>query len=266
MTTCLETRMWSNCILRKKSKDMAEFETEVKAVIKRTENVKSFRFALKGEINFLPGQFFFVTIKIDGEEATKHFSFSNSPTEAGYIEFTKRLTGSEFSNALEKLKTGDWARLRLAYGQFTPLSLSGRESQDEYPKFAFLAGGIGITPVRSICKFATDRRMAVDIILLYSSNTPKDIVFKDDFNEIQAANKKLKVVETITLPDESRSWAGRTGRIDKKMIEEEIPDYRQRLFYISGPPAMVEAMKEILTSELKLTDEKIKTENFTGYK
>ena len=255
---------------------MAEFETEVQAVIKRTHNVKSFRFLVKEEVDFLPGQFFFVSIKIEGAskgivssmDETKPFSFSNSPTEEGYIEFTKKLTGSEYSNALDKLKTGDWARIRLAYGRFTPLDnkyLTGQAPQGKYPKIAFLSGGIGITPIRSICKFVTDRRIPVDVVLLYSSNTPEDVVFKEDFAEMQAANKNLKVIYTITLPNDSRGQPGRTGRIDEAMIKEEIPDYDKRFFYISGPPGMVEAMKEILTGELKLAVQKIKTENFSGY-
>lgn len=260
---------------------------EVTEIIQRTYNVKSFRFATKGEVNFLAGQFFFVTIKIEGKEATKPFSISNSPTEKGYIEFTKKLTGSDFSQALNTLKIGDWARLRLAYGQFTPLQVrpkgapvvcddllvTGQAPKEictkggagEYSKIAFLSGGIGITPIRSICKFATDKKVATNITLLYSNNTPEDIVFKEEFEEMERINKNLKVVHTISWPDSSRSWRGRTGRIDAGMIKEEIPDYLERVFYICGPPGMVEAMKEILIRDLKLNLPRIKTENFTGY-
>ena len=62
---------------------MIEFETEVSDIIQRTHDVKSFRFRTKEDVDFKPGQFFFVTIKIEGMERTKHFSFSNSPTESG---------------------------------------------------------------------------------------------------------------------------------------------------------------------------------------
>jgi len=60
---------------------MIEFETEVIEIIRRTPDVQSFRFRIKEDVTFRPGQFFFVTIEIDGAEQTKHFSFSNSPTE-----------------------------------------------------------------------------------------------------------------------------------------------------------------------------------------
>ena len=60
--------------------EVKEFETKIIDVIQRTHNIKSFRFAVPEEINFKPGQFFVLTIKISGKEATKHFSFSISPT------------------------------------------------------------------------------------------------------------------------------------------------------------------------------------------
>lgn len=237
---------------------MAEFETKVIEIIKRTDNVKSFRFLLRDKVDFLPGQFFFVTIKIEGRGETKHFSFSNSPTEDSYVEFTKKLTESEYSKALDRLKIGDWARLRLPYGRFT--------FQGEYPKVAFLSGGIGITPIRSICKFAADKRLPAKIVLLYSNNSPGDIVFRKDFEEMERLNKNLKVIHTITLPDTSDFWPGRRGRIDSQMIKEEIPDFSQYSFFICGPPGMVEAMKEILKHDLEVDSERIKTESFSGYR
>ena len=127
---------------------MVTFETEVSDVIQRTHNVKSFRFKRDESADFKAGQFFLVTIKISGQERTKHFSFSSSPTEKGYIEFTKKLTGSDFSKALDGLKTGDRAKLKMPYGSFT--------FEGGYKKIAFLSGGIGITPIRSICKYVVD--------------------------------------------------------------------------------------------------------------
>ena len=80
-----------------------KFETRLKEVISRTHNVKSFRFPRPTKLKYLPGQFFFITIKNKEEELTKHFSFSSSPSEKGYIEFTKKLSESEFSDTLKKL-------------------------------------------------------------------------------------------------------------------------------------------------------------------
>lgn len=234
---------------------MITFETEVSDIIQRTYNVRSFRFKKKGDIDFKAGQFFFVGIKIDGEERAKHFSFSNSPTEKEYIEFTKKLTDSDFSKALDRLKIGDWARLKMPYGSFT--------FEGEYKKIAFLSGGIGITPIRSICKSVVDKELDRDLTLLYGNRASKDIVFKDDFDAMQKAHPKLKVIHTLSEADSE--WAGRRGHIDSRLIKEEISDYAERRFYICGPPSMVEAMKNILLDELNLPAEQVITENFTGY-
>ena len=237
---------------------MTEFETEVSDITRRTRNVKSFRFGIKEEVDFKPGQFFFVTIKIEGMERTKHFSFSNSPTEKGYVEFTKRITESPFSKTLDRLKAGDWAKLRMPYGSFT--------FEGEYEKIAFLSGGIGITPIRSICKFVTDKGLPTDIVLLYGNNKEEDIIFRQDLDEMQSVNKSIHVVYTLTSPDvDQQLWQGRTGYVDDKMIKEEISDFNERTFYICGPPGMVESLINILKNRLGIPEDKIKIENFAGY-
>jgi len=237
---------------------MIEFETEVLDIIQRIPNVKSFRFKTKDNIDFKAGQFFFVTVKINGAERTKHFSFSNSPAEKDYVEFTKRITDSEFSKALDNLKAGDWAKLKMPYGSFT--------FEGEYEKIAFLSGGIGITPIRSICKYATDAKLPTDIILIYGNNREEDIIFREDLYNIASANKNIRVVYTLTRPNTGKGiWQGKTGYIDDKMIKDEISDYKERVFYICGPPKMVESLFDILKSKLSIDENNIKTENFTGY-
>ena len=234
---------------------MIEFETEVIEIIRRTPDVQSFRFRIKEDVTFRPGQFFFVTIEIDGAEQTKHFSFSNSPTEKGYVEFTKRLTQSPYSVALDRLKAGHWARLRMPYGSFT--------FEGEYEKVAFLSGGIGITPMRSMCKFVTDMGLPTDIVLLYGNSREEDIVFRQDLDRISSANKNIRMVYALTSPD--TDWPGRTGFVDEKMIMEEIEDHQERIFYVCGPPKMVEGLTDILRNKLNVGKDRVKIENFVGY-
>ena len=237
---------------------MIEFETEVLEVIPRARNVKSFRFKSNEDVNFKPGQFFFVTIRNNGKDLTKHFSFSNSPTEKEYIEFTKKLTGSDYSEALDKLKPGDWAILKLPNGAFT--------FEGEHKKIALLTGGIGITPFRSICQFVTDKNLTTDIVLLYGNNTEEDIIFREDFDRMAKKYNNLRVVYTLASPDIDRStWKGRTGLISSKMIKEEIPDFGERVFYYCGPPKMVEYLGRILKDELSIPDSRLIKENFPGY-
>jgi len=237
---------------------MIIFETEVISVIERTPGVKSFRFKTTDDLAFKPGQFFFVSIMIEGKESSKHFSFSNSPTETGYIEFTKRLTGSEFSNGLNNLKPGDWAKIKAPYGNFT--------FEGEHQKIVFLSGGIGITPIRSILRYAVDKGLPTDMVLLYGNNTERDIIFKQDFDRMAEAKSNFNAVYTLTAKDINKdTWQGRTGYVDADMIKDEIPDYNDRVFFICGPPAMVEALNKTLKEKLLIGKEKIVIENFTGY-
>ena len=237
---------------------MIEFDTEVLEVIQRTHNVKSFRFKTNPNADFEAGQFFFVTINIRGDERTKHFSFSNSPTEKGYIEFTKRITESDFSRALDGLKPGNRAKLKMPGGNFT--------LRDEHEKIAFLSGGIGITPIRSMCKFVTDMKLSTDIVLLYGNDKEEDIIFRQDLDSMHASNENIHVVYTLTSPEIKKdTWRGRTGLINEDMIKEEISDFKERVFYICGPPNMVKNLTDVLKNKLSIGEGMIRRENFAGY-
>jgi len=207
-------------------------------------------------VRYRAGQYFFLTIRVAGEEAIHHFSFSSSPTEKGYIEFTKRITSSDFSQTLNILKPGDWARLNGPDGSFV-LPAKPRP-------IAFLSGGIGITPLRSMLRYITDKNLAYDVVLIYGNSTPEEIVFKQELDEIQASNPLIRVEHVLSRPTVSDRWKGKRGYINKDLIVELLPDYRGRLFYISGPPKMVISLEEQLTS-LDIPGKQLKRDSFTGY-
>ena len=80
-----------------------------------------------------------------------------------------------------------------------------------------------------------------------SHTTEEDIIFKRDLDEMQKANKNIRVVYTLTSPDIGKTtWRGRTGYIDDEMIKEEIPDFMERIFYLCGPPTVVKSLMDIL--------------------
>ena len=134
---------------------------------------------------------------------------------------------------------------------------------ESFPKIAFLSGGIGITPIRSICKYVVDKRIGTDMVLVYANRSVKDIVFKDDFDVLAKSYPGLRVAHVLC--ETEPGFKCTVGRIDSEVIKNEIPDYQERKFYLCGPPQMVEAMRLILTKELGLPTDKIITENFQGY-
>lgn len=231
-----------------------KFETVIQAIIPRTADVASYCFPRPAGLDYKPGQFFFVTIKQSGKELNKHFSFSSSPTEQGYIEFTKKFTDHEYSMALKASKVGDWARIDAPYGKFT--------FEGEYPKIALLGGGIGITPFISICKNATDKELTSKITLFYGCKTENDIAFRKEFEELAQKNKNLKLVFTVSQA--SSQWKGLVGNITVDMIKQQLPDFKDNIFFTCGPPPMIAAMEK-LVENLGLPAEQLKKELFSGY-
>ena len=230
------------------------FKTKLVEIVKRTHDVKSFRFSRPASFEYKAGQFMFIAVPSENGELKKHFTISSSPTEIDFIEFTKKLTGSVYSIALESLQIGKKVKIDAPYGVFT--------FDEKIEKMGMLSGGIGITPLRSICKYVTDLKFENSIVLLYGNNTVEDIVYRDEFDWLQKESKNLKVVHTIAKPP--KDWRGYSGYIDAEMIRKEMPDYGSRVFYTCGPPAMVKAMKTLL-QEFDVAPERIKTENFSGY-
>jgi ferredoxin-NADP reductase len=230
------------------------FETRVSDIITRTYNVKSFRFPKPDSFSYKAGQFMFVTVKSGTQQLRKHFSISSSPTETDFVEFTKKITNSPFSLALTALNIGDTVSLDGPYGDFT--------FEGEYDRVGMLSGGIGITPLRSICKYCADTQSETKITLLYGNRAEEDIVFRKELEEMQQKNRNLKVV--FTLDQASQSWKGYTGIINAEMLKNEIPNYAETTFYTCGPPAMVEAIGNLL-KELGVPESRIKREKFPGY-
>jgi ferredoxin-NADP reductase len=231
-----------------------KFETKITEIIQRTPDVTSYRFVRSPELSYKPGQYFFVTIKNGDKELTHHFSFSSSPTEETHFEFTKKLTDHEYSLALKTAKAGDWAKIDAPYGKFT--------FEGEYSKITLLAGGIGITPFMSICKYATDKGLESKITLFYGCRTERDIAFRREFEDL--ANRNMNLRLHFVLDQADSDWKGKTGVITADMIKNELPDYKENVFYACGPPPMVQAMQKMIES-IGLRKEQLKLEYFTGY-
>jgi ferredoxin-NADP reductase len=228
------------------------FETHLEKVVPRTHDVKSFVFTRPEGFDYKAGQWMYVNIKIEGVSKMHHFTISASPTE-DYLAFTKKITDSQYSQALNTYKGGEWFKLWGPFGEFT---FSG-----EYPKLGFLSGGIGITPLHSILRYIVDKKLPTDVKMLYANKTEADIVFRDELEEMQRQDSNIKIENVLTREP---GWKGLKGHINAQMIKEQIPDYKERVFYICGPPSMNAALSKELRA-LGVPDDKIKLEDFTGY-
>jgi ferredoxin-NADP reductase len=240
---------------------MWEFETALLNVIQRTPNIKTFRLDAGGQkdVRYEAGQYFFVTIRVDGGEAVHTFTISSSPTETmekGYLEFTKRITSSVYSRALDTMKPGERIKVKGAAGELT--------LPDTEQRLCFLSGGIGITPFRSMLRYVADRQLDYDIVLLYGNRTWDDIAFRDELSEIVGSSRAIRLEYVLSGPHFPSWWKGKTGRITADIIEELVPDYRERMFYASGPLPMVKALEDQLAA-IGVPGSHVKHDYFPGY-
>jgi glycine betaine catabolism B len=209
--------------------------------------------ATEKKISFRPGQYLEWTLghaKPDGRGNRRYFTIASSPAE-NEVHLGVRFyePSSSFKRTLLAMKPGDTIIAGQLAGDFTL-------PRDPQKKLAFIAGGIGITPFRSMVKDLMDRGEKRDATLFYSNRTREEIAYREVFDEAWRTIGMRTVY--VTTGD------GASGRIDGEMIKKELPDYRERMFYISGTHAMTNAFKKTLR-EMGVPRTQIKTDFFPGF-
>ena len=174
-------------------------------IIERTSNVKSFRLRPEEAVDYQAGQFMSVSLDVNGSVQSKYFTISGSPAIKDYIEFTKKITDSAFSKALNELRPGDELTITMPMGRFTLDRSNG--------KIAFLCGGIGITPIRGICQYVKGKSLDKDIVLIYGNHRQSDIAFKEELDQMAGEFERFRVVHVLDNPQ--GEWKGYTGFINK---------------------------------------------------
>ncbi len=240
---------------------------KLKLVEKRDEAVgtKSFFWQPESEIKWTAGQYYHFTIPSlkypDDRGATRHFTISSSPTEGQMLRLTTKIREeSGYKKTLDEIPVGTEVDGDEMEGTFT------LDEKDKSPQ-VFIAGGIGITPFRSIIKYVIDKNLDIPVYLIYSNSVPEEITFKKELEDWSKNYSNIKIVMTVSRPEKS-PWNGPTGRIDENLIRSQfdiwhlMPDVPT--FWISGPPPMVSAIEEIL-EKMGISSEKIRSEKFTGY-
>ena len=153
---------------------------------------------------------------------------------------------------------GSEADVQGPFGDFTLLQGTERPA-------VFLAGGIGITPFRSMIRHAIQTHSQQRILLFYSVRDLGEAAFLGELQEADRANSHFKLVLTVTRPTEVKAgWQGETGHITEAMLRRSLPDLQLPKFYIAGPPAMVTSMSRMLTAA-RVPEEHIRVEEFAGY-
>jgi ferredoxin-NADP reductase len=226
------------------------------------ERTMSFAFDLEGQsFPFKPGQYVNITQAVpryqDEKGNSRSFSIASSP-EDPLLLIATRLTGSAFKRSLAEVALGTRVDVQGPMGSFVL-------PQDATKLMVFVAGGIGITPFRSMIQTATERKLPHQLTLIYSNRSPEGAPFLDELGIWERENPNFRLVATMTaLESSSTSWHGRRGYVDGRMIREVLENPERFLFYVAGPERMVAGVAQVLI-EVGVSQDMVRTEEFPGY-
>ncbi len=225
------------------------------------EGTMAFRFAKPAGFQFRAGQAVDLTLlnppETDSEGNTRAFSIASAPFDAELMIAT-RMRDSAFKRVLRGAPIGMEIKLEGPSGSFVLHRKAEKAA-------VLLAGGIGITPFLSMVRQAAHDKSPHQIYLFYSNRRPEDAPFLEILSDSARQNPNFHLVATMTdMASSKRPWKGETGFINKDMLARHLPALQGPIYYLAGPPAMVAAMRGMLT-EAAVDEDDIRTEEFSGY-
>jgi len=226
------------------------------------EGTMAFWFDTSGtDFSFKPGQyanFEFADAPNSNPDDNSHvFSLASSPHHKDSVMIAVRMRDSSaFKAALSKAPLGTKLKVSRPLGKFLL-------HEDPSKPAVFLAGGIGITPFLSIVGWHTHHKSPHRIRLFYSNRTPASTAFLQELSEWEKQNPNFQLIPTVTDVDDPQ-WKHEQGFLDEEMIRKYVSDMDQAIFYVVGPPAMVDAMDQLLQG-MEIPKDRIRLEKFDGY-
>jgi ferredoxin-NADP reductase len=211
---------------------------------------------------YTAGQYLTVTLPnapyTDAKGESRTFSIASAPADADALCIATRMTGTAFKRSLAEVPLG------------IPLSLFGPAGTftlpvDAGPPIVFIAGGIGITPFRSMLLDAVSRRLPHRITLLYSNRNTDGAAFHEELTDLAAAHAQLRYVPTMTQSETGQQpWIGERRSVGPALLREIVGEMTRPLFYIAGPPGLVGAATSAVR-EAGADPLRVVAEEFDGY-
>ena len=223
------------------------------------EGTMAFYFEKPAEFAFKAGQYCNWTLvsppESDAEGSSRNFSLASAPHE-GFLMIATRMRDTAFKRVLKNMPPGTEVEIK---GPMGYLTLHG----DATKPAVFLAGGIGITPFRSIVLDAAHQKLPHKILVFHANRRPQDAPFLELLQNVE--NPNCEFVGTMTQMEKStQTWAGETGHISKEMLVKYIDDLGKPIYYAAGPPAMLKSIGQALL-DAGVNESQIKVEEFEGY-
>ncbi len=203
----------------------------------------AFYFERPAGFSFKAGQFIDLTLldppETDSEGNARAFTLASAPSEEQLLVVT-RLRDTAFKRVLTGMPFGTMVNTEGPFGNLTLPQTAMRP-------LVFLAGGIGITPFRSILVQAATQHLPHRLVLFYSNRHPEDAPFLHELQDLQRKIPRYTFVGTMTQLEESDgSWNGETGYLGHAMLTRHLQGIKSPLYFIVGPPAMVKGIGTML--------------------
>jgi ferredoxin-NADP reductase len=252
---------WARLIKEAVDKGMPPYKTKLSAQKTLCAGTTAFYFEKPEDFEFQAGQFVNFTLLNPGDTDlqgnTRTLSIASAPHERKLM-VAMRLRTTAFKRSLDSLPLGTELLLQGPYGWMTLPRNTARPA-------VLLAGGIGITPFRSLIWSEGEALSPRKILLVYSVRVPEEAAFLEELHDMEQYNKRYKLICTVTQPEKSTThWEGEIGRISIEMLSKWIPDLTLPIYYIAGPPGMVTSVRQMLIGA-GIAEEDIRAEEFCGY-
>lgn len=236
-------------------------KTKLKNRTEIAERTMAFYLEKPTGFQFKPGQYLDLTLvdpsEMDSEGAVRTFSIASAPYEDDLVVAT-RMRDSAFKRVIGRLPLGTELKIEGPMGSFTLHKNPAKAA-------VFLAGGIGITPFRSILRQAAKEKLPHLLYLFYSNRRPEDAAFLNELEELSKSNSRFIFIPCMSeMEGSNREWAGERGFINWEMLAKHFCELKGPIYYVAGPPAMVAAMQQVL-AKAGINEDDIRTEEFGGY-
>ncbi len=225
------------------------------------ERTIALRFEKPPGWTFKAGQYVDLTIpdppETDSQGNVRAFSLASAPHEETLMIAT-RMRDTAFKRVLGTMPLGTMVKIEGPFGSLTLHNDASRAA-------VLVAGGIGITPFRSILVRAAAEKLPHRIVLFFSNRRPEDAPFLEELQALTRLNPNVTLVPTMTAMSRSaRPWEGERGPIDRQMLTRHLKDARSPVYYVAGPPGMVSGLLDVL-EESGVDGDQIRSEDFGGY-
>jgi len=231
-----------------------EYVVELTGSSSPCSSTSTFLFSRPPGYAFKPGQYLSLTLETREGPQTKQFSHCDAPGDAEALVLT-RMTGSAFKDALAALRPGDPVQMSGPFGRLT--------IPDGVDRAAFLVGGVGITPMRSIVCDSVQRATGLTALVFDGNLDESCIPFREEFDGWEREHPGISFVHVLERPGEQ--WAGERGYIGADTVLRHCDPTDGRHWFVSGPPAMVDAMSRVLLA-VGVDAAHTHIESFAGYR